>query len=87
MFPFHFSRAAFAFLALVLVLTSPSALWAQEPFRILVANDDGINAEGIKALVYELEKIASLTVVAPNENCSGFGHMITIGGAIAISEV
>ncbi|HXG01405.1 MAG TPA: 5'/3'-nucleotidase SurE [Bacteroidota bacterium] len=46
--------------------------------RILVCNDDGINAEGIFALVQELKKIAEVTVVAPDKQQSAVGHAITV---------
>lgn len=46
--------------------------------RILVCNDDGINAEGIYALVQELKKIADVTVVAPDKQQSAVGHAITV---------
>lgn len=58
-----------------------------EPLRILVSNDDGVNSEGILALVRELRKIAEVTVVAPKENFSGAGHMLTIDGPIMVNEV
>ncbi len=40
-------------------------------YRILVTNDDGIDAPGIAALVHELAKRAEVLVVAPHENQSG----------------
>ncbi|MCS7228767.1 MAG: 5'/3'-nucleotidase SurE [Candidatus Kryptonium sp.] len=46
--------------------------------HILVSNDDGINAEGIYALVLELRKIADVTVVAPEKQMSAVGHAITV---------
>ncbi|CUU01634.1 5'-nucleotidase /3'-nucleotidase /exopolyphosphatase [Candidatus Thermokryptus mobilis] len=46
--------------------------------HILVSNDDGINAEGIYALVVELKKIADVTVVAPEKQMSAVGHAITV---------
>jgi 5'-nucleotidase len=46
--------------------------------HILVSNDDGINAEGIYALVKELKKIADVTVVAPEKQMSAVGHAITV---------
>lgn len=58
-----------------------------EPFRILICNDDGIDSEGILALAKELEKIASITVVAPAENFSGAGHSLTIQGPLTVSDV
>jgi 5'-nucleotidase len=46
--------------------------------NILVCNDDGINAEGIFALVQELKKISNVTVVAPASQQSAVGHAITV---------
>ncbi|MEX0736702.1 MAG: 5'/3'-nucleotidase SurE, partial [Bacteroidota bacterium] len=38
--------------------------------NILVSNDDGIDAPGIEALVVELKKIGTVTVVAPEQQQS-----------------
>ena len=46
--------------------------------RILLSNDDGVNALGIKALYQELCKFASVTVVAPDRNCSGASNSLTL---------
>jgi 5'-nucleotidase len=46
--------------------------------HILVCNDDGINSEGIYALVTELKKIADVTVIAPASQQSAVGHAITV---------
>ncbi len=46
--------------------------------RILITNDDGIYAEGIKILAESLCKIADVTVVAPMFEQSGSGHGITV---------
>ncbi|MCC8410421.1 5'/3'-nucleotidase SurE [Mucilaginibacter sp. UR6-1] len=46
---------------------------------ILVVNDDGITAPGIKALIYAMNDIGRVVVVAPDSPQSGMGHAITIG--------
>lgn len=46
--------------------------------KILVSNDDGIDAAGIFALVSELKKIGEVTVVAPLKEQSAVGHAITM---------
>lgn len=46
--------------------------------NILLTNDDGINAEGIRALVRELSTLGDLYVVAPDRERSGTGHSITV---------
>ncbi len=45
---------------------------------ILVVNDDGITAPGIKALVEVATTLGEVLVVAPNSPQSGMGHAITI---------
>lgn len=45
--------------------------------KILVSNDDGINAEGIRILAQELSKIAEVSVVAPLSEKSGTSHCLT----------
>jgi 5'-nucleotidase len=45
---------------------------------ILVTNDDGITAPGIKALVRVASKFDDVLVVAPDSTQSGQGHAITI---------
>lgn len=46
--------------------------------RILVSNDDGIDAPGIYALVDELKKIGNIIVAAPDKQQSAVGHAITM---------
>ncbi len=47
--------------------------------RILVSNDDGYQAEGIKQLTQTLSEIAEVVVVAPNENKSAASSSLKIG--------
>ncbi len=47
--------------------------------RILVSNDDGYQAEGIKQLTLALSEIAEVIIVAPNENKSAASSSLTIG--------
>ncbi|MGO0062193.1 5'/3'-nucleotidase SurE [Brevibacillus fluminis] len=56
--------------------------------RILVTNDDGINAQGIRVLAEALLAIpdAEIHVVAPQEEKSGVGHGITYREALAPRE-
>jgi len=46
--------------------------------KILVCNDDGIDAPGIYSLVLALKEIAEVTVVAPIKEQSAVGHGITM---------
>lgn len=56
--------------------------------RILVTNDDGINAQGIRVLAEALLAIpdAEVHVVAPQEEKSGVGHGITYREALSPKE-
>jgi 5'-nucleotidase len=46
--------------------------------KILVTNDDGINASGIKTLVKCLEQVGDVAVVAPDRERSAVGHALTL---------
>ena len=46
--------------------------------RILLTNDDGIDAPGIRALYEHVVKIAQVTVVAPVDERSAVGHAISL---------
>ena len=54
--------------------------------NILISNDDGINAEGIKILAEEISKIANTYVVAPDSTRSASGHAITLHKPILIND-
>lgn len=54
---------------------------------ILVTNDDGINAPGIKALVEAASEFGEVVVVAPDSPQSGQGHAITISKPVWIKKV
>lgn len=53
---------------------------------ILISNDDGITAPGIRTLVEVMLEIGEVVVVAPNKPQSGMGHAITIGNALRLDE-
>jgi 5'-nucleotidase len=54
---------------------------------ILVVNDDGITAKGIKALLEVMQEIGDVIVVAPDGPQSGMGHAITIGKPLRLDRV
>ncbi|EEI90923.1 5'/3'-nucleotidase SurE [Sphingobacterium spiritivorum ATCC 33300] len=54
---------------------------------ILVVNDDGITAPGIKVLIEEMQKLGHVVVVAPDSPQSGMGHAITIGKPLRLDKV
>jgi 5'-nucleotidase len=55
--------------------------------RILVTNDDGINAKGIYALSKELEKYHELIIVAPDNQRSASSHSITLTKPLKVRNV
>jgi len=54
--------------------------------RILVSNDDGIDAEGIGALAEKLREIGEVTVVAPRTEQSAVGHKITMKNPLRVTD-
>lgn len=54
---------------------------------ILVTNDDGITAPGIRNLVSFMNEIGNVIVVAPNSPQSGKGHAITINSTLTFEEI
>lgn len=54
---------------------------------ILVTNDDGIAAPGIRNLVNFMNEIGDVVVVAPDSPQSGKGHAITINSTITFEEI
>ncbi|HMP92153.1 MAG TPA: 5'/3'-nucleotidase SurE [Phnomibacter sp.] len=54
---------------------------------ILVTNDDGITAPGIKNLVEAVRPLGNIIVVAPDKPQSGMGHAITIGQPLRMNQV
>ncbi|MHC2993434.1 stationary phase survival protein SurE [Pontibacter sp. HJ8] len=53
---------------------------------ILVSNDDGITAPGIRMLVKVAKSIGEVVVVAPDGPQSGMGHAITIGNTLRLDR-
>ena len=51
---------------------------------ILITNDDGISAPGIRNLVDAVRGLGKIVVVAPDKPQSGMGHAITIGNPLRL---
>lgn len=54
---------------------------------ILISNDDGIRAPGLKCLVETLKNLGELVVVAPDQPQSGMGHAITISKPLRVETL
>lgn len=59
----------------------------KEPPVILITNDDGISAPGIRNLVESVKDLGKIVVVAPDKPQSGMGHAITIGHPLRLHAV
>lgn len=57
------------------------------PKHILVTNDDGVLAPGLLALTSEMRKLGKVSVLAPDRNWSGGGHVKTLDRALRVKEV
>src|SRR5512138_1778444 len=54
---------------------------------ILITNDDGITAPGIRNLIEAVKELGKVVVVAPDKPQSGMGHAITIGVPLRLHKV
>lgn len=54
--------------------------------NVLLANDDGIASEGLKALADALSEKHRVIVVAPNGNRSAFSHSLTISRSLIFKK-
>ena len=55
--------------------------------KILVSNDDGYHARGIKVLVKALCQVADVVVVAPDRNRSAASNSLTLNAPLRVTEV
>lgn len=54
---------------------------------ILVTNDDGIAAPGIRALIDVMKTLGDVVVVAPDSPQSGMGHAITLDSTLHLDKM
>jgi len=54
--------------------------------KLLVTNDDGIHADGLRALAGELNRVARVTVVAPDREQSAIGTAVTLRQPLRIQK-
>lgn len=55
--------------------------------KLLLSNDDGIDAPGLAMLAEVASDFGEVTVVAPDRHLSGCGHQTTTDGPITVTEV
>ncbi len=86
----RFVKCAFVAVLCSAVYSSPAAAQgrgAEDPFTILLSNDDGFMAPGLRALMSELSQIADIVVAAPATEQSGTGHGITYREPIMVRVI
>ena len=54
---------------------------------LLVTNDDGISAPGVRALIAVMAEIGDVVVVAPDKPQSAMGHAITINSTLYLNKI
>lgn len=54
--------------------------------HILITNDDGVLAPGLLALAREMRRLGKVSVLAPDRNWSGGGHVKTLDRALRVKE-
>ena len=54
---------------------------------ILVTNDDGITAPGVRTLISVMQEIGDVIVVAPDKPQSAMGHAITINNTLYLNKI
>jgi 5'-nucleotidase len=54
--------------------------------HILVTNDDGVLAPGLLALTQEMRALGKVSILAPDRNWSGGGHVKTLDRALRVRE-
>jgi 5'-nucleotidase len=55
--------------------------------KILVSNDDGVYAEGIKALADAMRELGEVVVVAPDRNRSGASNSLTLDRPLRVKRI
>ncbi|TKB49210.1 5'/3'-nucleotidase SurE [Ferrimonas sediminicola] len=55
--------------------------------KILVSNDDGVHAPGIRALSEALATLAEVVTVAPDRNCSGASNSLTLTNPLRVQTI
>jgi 5'-nucleotidase len=55
--------------------------------KILITNDDGINAPGLRYLIEVMRKLGDLIIIAPDKPQSGMAHAVTIQTPLRIHDI
>ena len=55
--------------------------------HFLISNDDGIEAPGIQVLSEHVRRLGTVTIVAPERNCSGASNSLTLDSPVRIDQL
>ena len=55
--------------------------------HILVTNDDGITSPGLLALIQVMRNLGEVSVLAPDYNWSGSGHVKSLNRPLRVNDV
>ncbi len=55
--------------------------------HILVTNDDGVTAPGLLSITQEMRSLGQVSILAPDHNWSGGGHVKTIDRPLRVGQV
>lgn len=83
-FLFFCEAVCYIFFIFAFVMATSTSRKKDKPI-ILITNDDGISAPGIRNLVEAVKDMGKIVVVAPDKPQSGMGHAITIGQPLRLS--
>jgi len=59
----------------------------EDELRILLVNDDGVYAPGIRVLLEELSSLGNVSIVAPLEERSTTGHTLSLGIPVRLEKI
>ena len=79
-------RVYLPLLFLFLIVPGEAQRTGSDGFTILLSNDDGYDAPGLRALTDALRPLGEIIVAAPTFEQSGKGHGLTLREPIAVSE-
>src|ERR1700712_5935992 len=68
------------------VVRVPSFLGYNRRMRILLSNDDGYLARGLNVLYEAMVPLGDVTVMAPEQNCSGASNSLTLSRPLTIHQ-
>ena len=82
----HCGRKLLLLLSVLWFAIPLSAQVSPARLTVLLSNDDGYEAPGLKALIVALQPVADIIVAAPATEQSGIGHALVLRSPIFVNE-